>query len=486
MSASRGRGGEAVHVIGAGFAGAACALRLADAGEQVVVWEAGAAPGGRAISRRDRKNGEELDNGPHLFMACYTHVLRVLERLGTDRHLAFQERLHIPLLDAGRRLALSCPPLPHPLHLVAGLLGLGGVGTWGKIALLQAGDRLKGVEPRPDESVADYLNRIGAPLASQRILWDPLCRAVSNLALNEAAAGPFVAALRIALLQGPQAARLGWSRVGLGELLRPLEKTVAATGGSWRRERARGLSVDGGGQISGVVDAGGRTHAARRVVIATDPWGAAPLLASTGVLEAGQMAERVAGCGKSPIVSVYLWLDRQALTLDPLAPFIGFTAGGPDSGVGSAADSGVAGGVAEWVFDRDRLEGVTPGGGQRLVTITSAADALMALSHERAVAAVWEHLTAQLPELSRARLVQARVVKEGRSTPRLTPGVFRPRPGAVPGVTGLFVCGDLTDTGLPATMEAAALSGFLAAGAVLGAADGQAADGQKVGGNGGR
>ncbi|MDH5527778.1 MAG: hydroxysqualene dehydroxylase HpnE [Nitrospirota bacterium] len=445
---------EVVHVVGAGFAGAACALKLADAGRRVVLWEAGAAPGGRAISRRDPESNEVLDNGPHLFMDCYDHARGVLKRLGTDNLLAFQDRLHIPVMDGGRRLALSCPQLPGPLHLVAGLLGLGGSGLVGRVRALVAGDRLKSVDPRVDETVADYLARVGAPAASVRVLWDPLCRAVMNLALTEAAAGPFVAALRIALLQGPRRARLGWARVGLGELFAPLGKELAEAGGELRRGRVRRISVDPDGAVAGIEGPDHQTHAVRRVVIAADPWNAALMLNSCG--GAASLAVEVGECGKSSIVSVYYWLDRQAVVFDRLSPFIGF----------SAAPASQGGG-AEWVFDRDRLEGLPPGTGQRLVTITSAAEPLMGPRRAEVAATVWRSLVAEFPELRRARILRSKVIKEGRSTPRLMPGTSRPAPGAVPRVPGLFLCGDLTDTGLPATMEAAALSGEVAAARVL-------------------
>lgn len=437
-----------VHVVGGGFAGAAAAVRLAEAGLRVVLWEPRENPGGRVNTFVDPDSGETLDNGPHLFMGCYRRTRALLARLGTDRHLMFQSRLRLPLHMDGRRLEVSCPPLPGPLSLAVGLLGMGGLSPLDRLRLLRAGQRLRAGEAVRG-SVFDWLLTAGVPWRSIRMLWDPLCRAVMNLPPDEAEAGPFVAALRTALLGRRDEAVLGWATAGLGALLgKELGNWLSAHGGELRRERvARVVTDPRGGAVAGVETGEGCVVKGSWVVVATDPFAAAGLLPDG----AEDLIARLRAFRPSPIVSAYYWLDRPVVPMSGETPF-----------------AGLIGGPAEWLFDRDRMAGRgARDGGQRLAVVTSAAGEL-AQHPSRAVAdLLWRDVARHFPAARRARLVRARVVKEGRATVRLDGTVPRPPPGAVIGVPGLYLCGDYTATGLPATIEGAAVSGERAAEAVL-------------------
>jgi glycine/D-amino acid oxidase-like deaminating enzyme len=266
----------------------------------------------------------------------------------------------------------------------------------------------------------------------------------------------FARALKMALLGDRDEARLGWARRGLGALLGDaLVKHLAARGGEVRRDRVTGLTLEAaGGRVTGVVASGGPV-AAERVVLATDAFAARALLPADGRLAA--LAAALGAMRPAPIVSTYLWLDRPVVPFPRDTPFVGLAPDGPDGA-----------GAAEWVFDRDRMAGdVVPGEGQRLAALASCADALAELPADRVVARACRALAGPFPELARARVTRARVVKERRATVRITPGLARPAPGAVPGAPGLFLCGDYTGTGLPATVEGAVVSGEAAARAVL-------------------
>jgi len=445
-----------VQVVGGGFAGAAAAARLADAGVPVVLWEARPAPGGRAGSFPDPDGDGLLDTGPHLLAGCYRHTRDLLRRLGTLDQAAFQPGLRLPLRVGQTDHALACPPLPGPLALAFGLLALRPLAWGARLQLLKAGSVLK--DPAdPPGTVADWLAGAGMPPAAVRLLWDPLCRAVMNLAPDEAAAAPFARALRLALLGGPAEAGLGWARRALGPLLgEALGRYLAARGGELRRGRVTGVVLDGAtGRVRGLA-AEGTTVAAERVVLAVDAFAVPALLPEAAPLVPLRVA--LAAMRPAPIVSTYLWLDRPALALPAGAPFAGLVPDGPGS-----PDA-----AAEWVFDRDRMAGsaAAPGPGQRLAVVASAADAVADLPADAVAARAGAALARHYPGMGQARVVRHKVVKERRATVRLVPGLVRPAPGPVPGVEGLFLCGDYTATGLPATIEGAAMSGEVAARAV--------------------
>lgn len=112
-----------VAIIGGGFAGLAAATALVEQGVPVRVFEARPRLGGRAATHRDPRTGEAIDNGQHLLAGCYTETLAMLSRIGARSRLHWPSTLRVEMIDrTGRRTALSLPPLPAPLNLLAGVL----------------------------------------------------------------------------------------------------------------------------------------------------------------------------------------------------------------------------------------------------------------------------------------------------------------------------------------------------------------------------
>jgi len=144
----------------------------------------------------------------------------------------------------------------------------------------------------------------------------------------------------------------------------------------------------------------------------------------------------------SPITSVHLWYDRAVLNLPHVV---------------------LVGCVGQWLFNR----GPTPEGGQYVQVVVSAARQFRGLGHEDVEHQVAAELKRLLPASRAARLVRARVVTEHAATFSAVPGVDRWRPPQVTPVPNLFLAGDWTTTGWPATMEGAVRSGYLAAEALL-------------------
>src|SRR6478736_4951582 len=112
-----------IVVVGAGFAGLSAAARLARGGARVLVLEARGRLGGRATAFVDRETGVLVDNGQHVLLGCYTETLAFLREVGAAGGVRIQPQLAVTMIDRrGRRSRLSCPSLPPPFHLVAGVL----------------------------------------------------------------------------------------------------------------------------------------------------------------------------------------------------------------------------------------------------------------------------------------------------------------------------------------------------------------------------
>ena len=143
-----------VIVIGAGCAGLAAATALVEDGARVLVLEGRPTLGGRASAVRDAATGEKLDNGQHVLMGCYDATLAFLHRIGASDRIRRQSGLAVTMVEeTGRQSRLQLPPLPAPLHLLAGVLAWDALSWSEKLSVM-----------RPDGT--DNFTSAGRPIAS--------------------------------------------------------------------------------------------------------------------------------------------------------------------------------------------------------------------------------------------------------------------------------------------------------------------------------
>ena len=438
-----------VLVLGGGTAGLAAATALASEGARVRVLEARATCGGRARSWLDPEIGHVEDNGQHLVLGCYDAFLAFARRIGSEERIRFQERLELTLAEPGGGMVhLRLPGLPSPLDLLVGAVRMDGLplaqvaGAAG-LAL----DASRGGPARGERTVAEWLASHGQGREARRLLWDPIVLATLNLDPARACASLLAPVVTRALLAGPKASRIGMIDEGLSSLIAdPAVRYLLARNGEVRASSpVVGLELaPGGGRVQAAVTRDGVRHGAGAFVVAAPPVSSARIL-PPGASPFGPA--EAATLGASPIVAVHIWLDR--LVMD--RPMVGFL------------DSPV-----HWAFDRGARAG-GPGAGY-VALITSAADAWAKMSSERVASLAVVELRRYLPAAAGATVRRIRVVKERSATPVFDRGAVRLRPGTRTAVPNLFLAGDWVDTGLPATLEAAAESGHRAARAAAGEA----------------
>jgi uncharacterized protein with NAD-binding domain and iron-sulfur cluster len=102
------------------------------------------------------------------------------------------------------------------------------------------------------------------------------------------------------------------------------------------------------------------------------------------------------------------------------------------------------------------------GDASHLSLISSGAEAIVSQSNEELTAIALGEVRDALPAARSATLRKSLAVREKRSTFSLAPDA-PPRPGTLTSVEGLLLAGDWIDTGLPATIESAVMSGHQAA-----------------------
>jgi phytoene dehydrogenase-like protein len=88
-----------VHVVGAGIAGLACAVRLAQQGRHVRLYEAAGQAGGRCRSYYDSRLERTIDNGNHILLTANREALSYVEEIGAAESLAGPAHAAFPFVD---------------------------------------------------------------------------------------------------------------------------------------------------------------------------------------------------------------------------------------------------------------------------------------------------------------------------------------------------------------------------------------------------
>jgi squalene-associated FAD-dependent desaturase len=442
-------------VVGAGFAGLSAAVRLTDAGRRVLVLEARSRLGGRATAFPDRETGELVDNGQHVLLGCYTDTFAFLRTIGALDNVRVGAQLAVTMIDReGRLTRLTCPPLPPPLHLAAGVLDWPALSWADRLSLLGmarplriARQELRGGAAKAasaGETVEGWLVRNGQTSRLREMLWEPLVLAALNQPSNRAAAPPFARVLAEMFGGDPRAAAIGLPTKPLHLMYaEPARAYIEARGGTVLTGETARLEVGAGANAPIVIHGSDRKWSCAAVVSAV-PWFALPDLFVTvpdGLAATVDAAKRTAA---SPIVTVNLWFDR------PVMP-------------GDEAFVGLPGRTLQWVFDKRAVFG---GDASHLSLVSSGADEILGWTNDDLIAMAHRELLEAIPDTRSARLVRATVVREPRATFSLAPGQ-PPRPSTRTSVRGIVLAGDWVETGLPATIEGAVRSGHRAAEAVI-------------------
>jgi squalene-associated FAD-dependent desaturase len=407
----------------------AAAVRAAQAGHGVTVFEASRTPGGRARAvpaQLTDGRSATLDNGQHILIGAYAECLRLMREVGADPDAAL---LRLPLalmFPDGTGLAL--PDAPPPWDALAGIATARGWSVGERLALLAraARWRLAGFRCAPAASVADLCAGLPPRLVGEFI--EPLCVSALNTPAQAACGQTFLRVLQDSLFSGRGGSNLLLPRADLGALLpEPAARWLQAHGHAVHLgRRVQAVAHNGGWLVDG--------EPFGAVVLATGSAEAARLAAGTGLPAAHAWATTAAALRSRAIATVYA---EQPGARGPLLPH-------PMLALRSGP-----GRPAQFVFDRWLLGG--PAG--VLAFVVSAFEGERGALESQVLAQAAEHLG-----LHGLRVVQT--VVEKRATFACTPGLQRPPRRIAP---GLQACGDYVAGPYPATLEGAVLHGAAAA-----------------------
>lgn len=425
-----------VIIIGGGWAGLAAATELTRNKHNVVVYEAARQLGGRA--RAVSFDGVNIDNGQHILIGAYRAILDLLALYKVKEASVFRRlplRLKLWRSPARRRtVELKAWPLPAPLHLAFGLLGMKGMRWRDKIGIIRALLHMRHTgfyleEDQPLQAYLDYLKQSDDTI---RCLWEPLCISILNTPIEHASTQLFLRVIRDSFFSSKLDSDLLLPVADLGKCL-PAQATdyIERHGNSIRLgTRITRLHVDDY-RVTGVDD-GNHVTNADHVIVATAPEAAVQLLQT--VPNTTRLCEKISKLESLPITTVYLKYP-QAVNL-------------PDDFIGTLD------GHSQWFFDRGRLTN-----NQNMIAVViSGPGSHMAMEQEAFAEHIKNELSGYFPVWPEPESIK--VIREKRATMNARAGVNDLRPGNDVHIDGLWLAGDYTNTGYPSTLESAVRSGI--------------------------
>jgi len=423
-----------VGIIGGGYAGLAAAVKLAECGIPVTVFERAKQLGGRA--RGVLYNHTQLDNGQHILLGCYRHTLQLIEQVGGNVGRDF---LRLPLqLTLHNCFELKAPALPAPLHLLVGLLSAKGLSYTQRISaarFMLAMRRINFLLPY-DKVALKLLHEYGQDDQLIRLLWEPICISALNTPAYKASAQVFLNVLRDSLNGSRSDSDMLLPRVDFSTLFpdRAAEYITQHCG-----QVITSCGVD---QIKSIdnefelVTARGLQRFSH-VICAASPSNSARLFGM--VPELSNISTQIEALNFQPIYTVYLQY-RESVQLPH-------------------AILGLDQCFTQWLFDKGRIAGQ-----HGLIAAVISAEGL----HQG-----WEHaeLAQEVARELREELgindvpLWYQVIAEKRATFSCEPELVRPSNTTT--LPNLFLAGDFTAGNYPATLEGATMSGIRCAQSIL-------------------
>jgi len=428
-----------VAIAGGGLAGLAAGCALAGAGFRVTLAEKRPFVGGRASSYEHPGTGEVVDNCQHVLLGCCTNLIDFYRRIGVEDKIRWYDRLTF-IEPGGRRSEISPSWLPPPFHTAPSFLKASSLKLGDKFAIARAMMVIARRLPRDTgESFMQWLKRHGQTERAIERFWKVVLVSALNEDLERMSVYYAAQVFREAFLKSREGGSMGVPRVPLTELYGAAAEYIRARDGEVQlRTSVESFRAEPAGVRLCV---NGEERTCDFAVLAV-PFDALGRMMTEGAA-AAPLTEMIAHFETSPITGIHLWFDREITDLDH-AVLLDRT--------------------IQWMFHKSRLLGRS--GPSYVELVVSSSKALVEKPRGEIIEMALGELGEFFPAAREAKLVKATVIKEVHATYSALPGSDSYRPAAATGWPRVFLAGDWTRTGWPATMEGAVRSGYLAAEAV--------------------
>jgi len=431
-----------VAIVGAGLAGLAAACALSDSGFRVILFERRPYLGGRASSYEHPGTGEIVDNCQHVLFGSCTNLIAFYRTIGIEDKIRWFDRMTF-IEPGGRQSILEPTFLPAPLHVTPSFLGFKFLGVRDKLSVARGLMALIGRPPKDAGNFQEWLLRHRqTPVAIERF-WKPILVSALSEDLDRISV-PYAAQVVRESMKSRVARRMGIPTVPLTELYNSARDYITTRGGTVRfRNSVQSFMPTARGVRLKLQDSLQNSNDEFDYAVLAVPFDSlAKLLPDSS--ESAELRAKLAHFETSPITGVHFWFDRQITDLDH-AVLLDRT--------------------IQWMFHKSKLLGRNLEGSYVELVISSS-KLLIEKSRQEIIDLALKELHEFFPAACEAKLLKSTVIKEVNATFSPTPGIDRYRPSQPTPWPRIFLAGDGTATGWPATMEGAVRSGYLAAKAV--------------------
>ena len=466
-----------VAVAGGGLAGLAAACALADSGFRVTLFERRPYLGGRASSYEHPGTAEFVDNCQHVLFRVCTNLVEFYQRIGVAHQIRWYDDMTF-LEPGGRATVMTSSFLPAPLHTAPSFFRFPFLSAADKFAIARALVPLTlTTQPDTGRSFQHWLERHGQTPGAIARFWKPILISALSEDLDRISVSYAAQVVRESM-KSSAARHMGVPTIPLTDLYNAAGDYIRARSGQLRLRSAVETFHAEPSQVQlqlaerSVESSAENTSTFDYLVLALPFDSLDRVLPPTS--ESAPLREMLTHFEPSPITGIHLWFDRQISDLDH-AVLLDRT--------------------IQWMFHKSRLQpmrtemrdeikrnkevegqafrpaenvlnhngALAPECGSYIELVVSASKSLIEKSRAEIIDLVLPEVREFFPAARQANLLKSTVIKEVHAVYSPRPGIDAYRPAAATAWPRVFLAGDWTATGWPATMEGAVRSGYLAA-----------------------
>jgi zeta-carotene desaturase len=362
-----------------------------------------------------------------VLLRCCTNLLDFYRRVQVEGDIEFHREFH--WIEPGGRLSrMRAGVLPAPLHFTESFARLRFLSLTSKIAVGRAMLAIRSEYGRRTDldriTMLAWLREKKQPEQAIERFWRQVLVSAINEDLDRMAASHGLQVFALGFLASRDSYEMGVPRVPLSELYSAEAWSRFPSVEVRRRFAVERVTIEGDKVIRLEGREGGETADAYVSAVSFER-----LKAMTP-----ELAVDLSPFTHSPITGIHLWFDRPITEL---------------------ANATLLDRTIQWMFNKE--------GGRHIQLVVSASRGLVNMPRQDVIDLAVKELTEFFPRVAEAKLERAHVVKEVRATFSAAPGLEDKRPLPETPVRNLFLAGDWTRSGWPATMEGAVRSGYLAA-----------------------
>jgi squalene-associated FAD-dependent desaturase len=442
--------GPSVAIVGGGLAGLAAACALSESSFRVTLFERRPYLGGRASSYEHPGTGEVVDNCQHVLFKLCTNLIAFYKQIGIEDKIRWFDQLTF-IEPGGRRSVLKPSFLPAPFQVTPSFLRFKFLNAWDKLVLSRGLATLMARHPKDDgTSFQDWLQRHHQSRNAIERFWKPILVSALSEDMDRIAV-PYAAQVVLESMKSTGAGVMGIPSVPLTELYDAAREYITSHGGSVRLRNSVQSFLPGDNRVR--LRLQDSEEEFDYAVLAVPFDSLSKLLPHSA--ESVDLKEKLSHFEAAPITGVHLWFNRQITDL-PHAVLLDRT--------------------IQWMFHKSmlleknsKLAKASDNGSQKeerpsyVELVISSSKSLIEKSRQEIIDLALTELREFFPAARDAKLVKATVIKEVNATFSPKPGIDRYRPNSKTLWPHVFLAGDWTATGWPATMEGAVRSGYIAA-----------------------